>query len=88
MQKCLNCIEPAHYVVQNTGSATQYFCFNHLPKFINPKKLPDHVVLFAGRKLPVDVVAEAPAPTKTKKKSEPKPEPVVEVVAEEIPVEE
>lgn len=87
MQKCLNCNEPAHYVVQNTGAVTQYFCLSHLPKFINPKKLPDHVVLFKDRKRePVVEVTEEPAPVKTKKKAEPKV--VEEPVVEEAPVEE
>lgn len=86
MEKCLNCAEPAHYVVENPGASTQHFCVSHLPRFMNPKKLNDHVKLYKPGAAPADLVVEpvaeasatTPAPVKTKKKAAAKAEPVVE----------
>lgn len=97
MEKCLNCTEIAHYVVENPGAATQHFCLAHLPRFMNPQKLQDHVRLYSPQAPKVtDLVlgtpeeAELPAtPVKSKKKAAAKAEPVVEEapVVEETVVE-
>lgn len=91
MQKCLNCNEPAHYTVKNVGASTQYFCVDHLPRFINPTKLLDHVSLYKPELPPITSVVENPVveektTAKPKKKATVKSEPVVEVAAVEEPV--
>ena len=43
MPKCLNCENPAAYVIQNNAAGDQAFCDVHLPWFVNKKKLPDNV---------------------------------------------
>ena len=91
MQKCLNCAEPVMYVVNNPGSAVQHFCASHLPRFINPTKLPEIVSLFTK---PVDPrigkeeTAVAVTSAKTKKKSSVKTEEVVEEPATAVVSEE
>lgn len=98
MQKCLNCVERAHYTVKNPGASAQYFCMVHLPKFINVNKLPDHVTLFTPEVPRITNVVTNPeveeVPVKPKKKAKAAApvaeEPVVEEApaVEEAPVEE
>ena len=68
MPVCLNCENPAAYVIQNDAAGDQAFCDAHLPWFINRKKFPDNV------KKVTDLF----------KKPEPVIEPVIEEVKEEV----
>lgn len=97
MAKCLNCIEEAVYVINNTGSHDQSFCETHLPKFYNKNRLPEHVSFISQvKKNAEDAITRAieegfleptstvDNPKPTKKKADIKPKAEVEVKTEEV----
>jgi hypothetical protein len=77
MAKCANCANEAYYSVENPGAQHQAFCKEHLPKILNPLRLPPYV-----KEIGLDTPAPAvtPAATKTKKKE------AVEKIKEPAPV--
>ena len=77
MPKCLNCENPAAYVIQNDAAGDQAFCDVHLPWFINKKKFPANVKKVTDLFKKPEPVVEAPVVVE---------EPVVEepVVSEEV----
>lgn len=81
MPICLNCANPAAYVIQNEAAGDQAFCDTHLPWFINKKKFPANVKKVTDLFKKPEPVVEAPVVVE---------EPVVEepVVIEEPVVEE
>lgn len=60
MPKCLNCENPAAYVIQNDAAGDQAFCDVHLPWFVNKKKLPAHVKKVTDLFKKPEPVIEAP----------------------------
>ncbi len=81
MPICLNCANPAAYVIQNEAAGDQAFCDTHLPWFINKKKFPANVKKVTDLFKKPEPVVEVPVVVA---------EPVVEepiAVVEETPAE-
>ena len=60
MPKCLNCENPAFYVIHNDAIGDQAFCEIHLPWFINKKKFPANVKKVTDLFKKPEPVVEAP----------------------------
>ena len=87
MPKCLNCENPAFYVIQNDSAGDQTFCEVHLPWFINKKKFPANVKKVTDLFKKPEPVVEAVAEPVIEAVAETVAEPVVEAVVEEEVVE-
>jgi hypothetical protein len=61
MPICLNCENPAAYVIQNEAAGDQAFCDAHLPWFVNKKKFPANVKKVTDLIKKPEPVVEVPA---------------------------
>jgi hypothetical protein len=80
MPICLNCENPAAYVIQNDAAGDQAFCDVHLPWFINKKKFPANVKKVTDLFKTPEPIVEAPVVVET-------PAVVEELVVEEVATE-
>lgn len=71
MTLCVNCMQESTYIVENSGTPTQTFCDEHLPKFYHKNRLPHNVKLIEEEQVVEEIVVEKPKPARKKKAAAP-----------------